>query len=117
MSDEVNTMKAELTGVGGVFRPPFHLSAIVDDCCGQNVILMNNRFVYLGPHDPPNVCDQANATESGIVGWWGGRSVSLIDLSQCRLHDYPAGLHYLAFNYPQDFDHPDEVSKQNIDKV
>ena len=42
-------------------------------------------------------------------GWWGDVSARPTQLSQCRVEDYPAGLHWLHYRYPPDFLHPDDV--------
>ncbi|XP_052224268.1 multiple epidermal growth factor-like domains protein 8 [Dreissena polymorpha] len=41
---------------------------------------------------PTGNCAAATSTSSGLVGWWGDKSLSLSQIAQCRLEDKPAGL-------------------------
>ena len=55
------------------------------------------------------VCSVASNTSSGLEGWWVGRSTLLSTLSECRLFDEPAGLHFITYRAPANFSTPDQV--------
>ena len=59
--------------------------------------------------DPLGFCDPQEETISGMVAWWGVNSSQPTSLTQCRLEDMPAGLHWLKFRYPPDWNQPDQV--------
>lgn len=54
-------------------------------------------------------CNASEGTQSGLDGWWGKNSSRLSSVAQCRLEDYPAGLHWLKHRYPPNWNQPDEV--------
>lgn len=61
------------------------------------------------------VCNSTEGTKSGLDGWWGKNSSRLVAASECRLEDYPAGLHWLKHRYPPNWSQPDAVrSKQPV---
>ena len=69
---------------------------------------------------PEGICNPDEGTHSGLDGWWGANSSRPISLDKCRLEDYPAGLHWIKYKYPANWDHPDEVctsSHTQTDKV
>lgn len=59
--------------------------------------------------DPEKTCRDAKDTVSGIIGWWGGKSESLSQLSQCAVEDFPAGLQAIKYRPQANFKQPDEV--------
>ena len=54
-------------------------------------------------------CNSNEGTLSGLAGWWGNGSMVLTSVDQCRLYDWPAGLHFIKYRYPPNFTNPDEV--------
>lgn len=63
--------------------------------------------------EPEGNCVSATNTITGIIGWWDGTSASLSQIDQCRLEDFPAGLHAIKFRPIRDNRHPDEVKFYN----
>ena len=68
------------------------------------------EILYLFLVEPKHTCRDANDTVSGTVGWWGGKSASLSQLSQCPAEDFPAGLQAIKYRPLVNMNQPDEVS-------
>ena len=57
--------------------------------------------------DMSGMCDLAPSTS--VYGWWGRNSSRLTAIGQCRLDDFPAGLHSIKYRRPPNWTYPDEV--------
>lgn len=77
-------------------------------CC--NWFIKNSFNIFLDFTDPQNTCLTANGTRSGLIGWWAGLSAALTNVTQCRVEDQPAGLHWLKYQNPLNPNYPDQVS-------
>ncbi len=69
-------------------------------------IVLSNK-VSLISTEMSGMCDLSPDTP--IYSWWGRISSRLTAIGQCRVDNFPAGLHLIKYRHPPNWTYPDEV--------
>ncbi|XP_023931409.1 multiple epidermal growth factor-like domains protein 8 isoform X3 [Lingula anatina] len=67
--------------------------------------------------EPAGACNPPANIPADQSGWWGPSSPFLTSLDQCRLQDFPAGLHWLKYRSPPNLEQPDDVEIVKVTNV
>ena len=89
----------------------FSVSFNCQFCCKMWFSSLYVSFFFVCHSAPKGVCYSSRNTMSGLEGWWGGLSASITLHDDCPRLDLPAGIHWIRYKSPVNFDMPDEVSR------